>query len=656
MKDENKNRDIGTILRAASFAADKHRTQRRKDAAATPYVNHPLALATILASEGGITDPTVLAAALLHDTVEDTDTTIEEIEAGFGRSIAAIVAEVTDDKSLPKEERKRLQIVKAGSKSDGAKLVKLADKIANLRDIRSDPPSDWDTARRQEYFHWAARVVAGLRGISPALEAAFDEVFDAGPGKRDHSGETTEQAKRSEPEASLQPSIQGASASAVLPAPAEKVFQPLSMTDMARMINSANTHVTIAGPGIDDQIAGALVSAARRLPPGNVQVILDVAEENCRAGYGNVLGYTTLAEGNVTIRQCRGLRIGIIVCDNEGYVFATPPLLVEGPEVTANCPNAIRASRDQISAVLGATRKSPAKSAPKPSVDDQSAPVIGVEAQAIANQPEIGLTIVPKEEVQKLEQRIEQTPVQDLDLGRLVNVFRAHIQLGELTVKGAQLQNHTVRLPTSLLTIIKDDSTRRRVSAAFKMVSDKSAVSGAHIATKAANLRGRFFKHHPKYGGVFLAAKFKALESEVALLGIEIDRHKQKVRDRFAKEAEKSKTALVSAFWQAVQESPPDDLLAQLTSDKPSKDEAKSYLAHLLDAAFPPVDKLCEGMKIQLVPKDLTWETLNEPGFVDWLGKQYPANSGLKKPFEEFRAVRGRDGGPHIPEQRDLPL
>ena len=112
----------------------------------------------------------------------------------------------------------------------------------------------------------------------------------------------------------------------------------------------------------------------------------------------------------------------------------------------------------------------------------------------------------------------------------------------------------------------------------------------------------------------------------------------------------------MSAFWQAVQESPPDDLLAQLTSDKPSKDEAKSYLAHLLDAAFPPVDKLCEGMKIQLVPKDLTWETLNEPGFVDWLGKQYPANSGLKKPFEEFRAVRGRDGGPHIPEQSDLPL
>ena len=173
--------DMQLVLSAASFAALRHSTQRRKDAAASPYINHPLALATILASEGGITDPIVLAAALLHDTVEDTATTVEEIEAVFGRAIAAIVAEVTDDKSLPKEERKRLQVVKAGLKSDGAKLVKLADKIANLRDIQTDPPAEWDAARRQRYFHWAAEVVAGLRWVSPSLEASFDQLSSEGP-------------------------------------------------------------------------------------------------------------------------------------------------------------------------------------------------------------------------------------------------------------------------------------------------------------------------------------------------------------------------------------------------------------------------------------------------------------------------------------------
>ena len=170
------NADLILILDAASFAANKHRLQRRKDADASPYINHPLSLATILAKEGGVEDAKVIAAALLHDTVEDTDTTIEEIEARYGNRVAGIVAEVTDDKTLDKAERKRLQVLKSASKSPGAKLVKLADKISNLRDLISAPPSDWSDERKSEYFNWAKEVVSGLRGTNPHLDAAFDEV------------------------------------------------------------------------------------------------------------------------------------------------------------------------------------------------------------------------------------------------------------------------------------------------------------------------------------------------------------------------------------------------------------------------------------------------------------------------------------------------
>lgn len=168
------NPDLVLVLDAAAFAADKHRRQRRKDAEATPYINHPLALATILAKEGGVADAEVIAAALLHDTVEDTETTPAELEARFGPTVAAIVAEVTDDKSLPKAERKRLQVTRAAHKSPGAKLVKLADKIANLRDIAASPPADWDAARKADYVRWASDVVSGMRGTNAALEAAFD--------------------------------------------------------------------------------------------------------------------------------------------------------------------------------------------------------------------------------------------------------------------------------------------------------------------------------------------------------------------------------------------------------------------------------------------------------------------------------------------------
>ena len=169
------------IVRALEFAAHKHRDQRRKDAQASPYINHPIALANVLVSEGGVDDPVVLSAALLHDTVEDTETTTAELREAFGDKIAAIVGEVTDDKNLVKAERKRLQIEHAAHISREAKLVKLADKICNVRDVANHPPAKWDLARRREYFEWAKAVVDQLRGIHPALEKKFDEAYALKP-------------------------------------------------------------------------------------------------------------------------------------------------------------------------------------------------------------------------------------------------------------------------------------------------------------------------------------------------------------------------------------------------------------------------------------------------------------------------------------------
>jgi guanosine-3',5'-bis(diphosphate) 3'-pyrophosphohydrolase len=174
-------KELALLFRALAFAAHKHRDQRRKDAEASPYINHPIALAEILAGEGGVTDVEVLAAALLHDTIEDTDTTAAELEAQFGPRITGMVVEVTDDESLPKAEKKRLQIEHAPGLSPGAKLVKLADKICNLRDVADRPPAKWDLQRRQEYFEWAKRVIDGLRGAHPGLEAAFDAAYGRKP-------------------------------------------------------------------------------------------------------------------------------------------------------------------------------------------------------------------------------------------------------------------------------------------------------------------------------------------------------------------------------------------------------------------------------------------------------------------------------------------
>jgi len=169
------------LLLAIGFAANKHRDQRRKDAVASPYINHPIALANVLANEAGIDDERVLIAAILHDTIEDTETSEQELIREFGQEITGIVLEVTDDKTLSKPERKRLQIEHAPTISRRAKLVKLADKICNLRDIASSPPPDWSLSRRQEYYDWAKAVIDGLRGVHPGLESIFDEAYRARP-------------------------------------------------------------------------------------------------------------------------------------------------------------------------------------------------------------------------------------------------------------------------------------------------------------------------------------------------------------------------------------------------------------------------------------------------------------------------------------------
>lgn len=169
--------DIKRFTKCVDFAAIKHRDQRRKDSEETPYINHPIGVANILANEGDVTDLDVLLAAILHDTVEDTDTSFEEIEEHFGADIKNIVMEVTDDKSLPKMERKRLQIEHAKTVSPKAKLVKLADKLYNLRDLQRCTPHGWTAERVSEYFIWAKKVVDNLRGTNSKLERLLDDIF-----------------------------------------------------------------------------------------------------------------------------------------------------------------------------------------------------------------------------------------------------------------------------------------------------------------------------------------------------------------------------------------------------------------------------------------------------------------------------------------------
>ncbi len=169
---------IQPILDAALFAAAKHASQKRKGANAEPYINHLIEVAQLVSMAVTEQDIHLVMAALLHDTIEDTGVTAAELVERFGHNVAALVVEMTDDKSLPKAERKRLQIEHAPKISERAQIVKLADKISNLRSILSSPPADWDYQRKRQYFAWGKQVVDALSAPNPALKAEFERTYN----------------------------------------------------------------------------------------------------------------------------------------------------------------------------------------------------------------------------------------------------------------------------------------------------------------------------------------------------------------------------------------------------------------------------------------------------------------------------------------------
>ncbi len=170
---------VRRILSAARFAAEKHAQQRRKGENAEPYFNHLLEVAELIATSSPDLDVELTMAAFLHDTVEDTGVTLQELEQRFGKDVADLVAEVTDDKSLPKETRKQLQVQHTPEKSARAQTLKLADKTSNLRAIISSPPVGWSPERKRQYFEWAKQVVSGIASPNEYLKSEFDKAYRA---------------------------------------------------------------------------------------------------------------------------------------------------------------------------------------------------------------------------------------------------------------------------------------------------------------------------------------------------------------------------------------------------------------------------------------------------------------------------------------------
>ena len=167
---------MNLVLKASQFAALKHCDQRRKDGK-TPYIIHPISVAMILSEIGSIEDLEILSAALLHDTLEDTDTSVHELDKNFGSRVRIIVEELTDNDMLTFSQRKQMQIDNALYLSKDATLVRIADKISNVYDVIENPPPAWNQKRCNKYVDWAEAVMNNCQKVNQDLENHFFELL-----------------------------------------------------------------------------------------------------------------------------------------------------------------------------------------------------------------------------------------------------------------------------------------------------------------------------------------------------------------------------------------------------------------------------------------------------------------------------------------------
>ena len=415
----------------------------------------------------------------------------------------------------------------------------------------------------------------------------------------------------------------------------DRTFVAMTQKRVAEAIMQARRRVLYAAPSLSLDGAAALINVHERLDTDTVAVVVDVSEGVFRMGYGVADALATLQEKRIAIRHAEGLRISFIVVDDEGFIFAVPPLLVEETKGIDDQPNAVRASKDQIEQLVGAVLPPPSPTNTPPEATTTK----------VMQRAEIGQVVVPPAQIEEIEEAIKTNPVENFDLSRVVNVFSTHFQFYEFEVVGTRVENRTVPLPKELLGSIRDKATRDRITAAFKMLSKGSKISGQSIHKEASEIRKRFIRHHPIYGGVILKTSRITVDAKIATLQNLIETHRKTVRARFDQDAKKSIAELVQAFWRDIARNPPPELSDQGIT-KPTTEQAKEYLRRKLTDAFPKASDLAGEMRVTPVVKDITWSTLNEKGFVDWLRKQWPDRTDLRQPFEQYRAARERMSPP----------
>ena len=422
---------------------------------------------------------------------------------------------------------------------------------------------------------------------------------------------------------------------------------------IAQTVRDAKSRVVLCIPGFSDVVGAAVIEAHQRLPAGQLLIVVDGTDKAARLGYGHFDAVFQVLQAGVPMRLEQGLRLGVLVADEQGWCFATPPLLVDATMEQATAPNALALNPSQIQPTLSALGyvpptpkvEPPHAAAKKPEVADKAENATSTEAPTSAETDDlrtIGRVVATIEALQPVQEKLRINPPQAFDVARKVQVFNSLVDFVEIEMTGTQLAHQKVSLPSKLLSVA-DDATRKRLTTSFSLISPQ-----AKIADKSKELRQvldairkKYTHSVAPYGVVALRTDREPLKQAIERVAALVKAYSEEIKKELGKEIDKSRKQLVESFLPALVKKPPKDLEFELVyggTDKPIKEQVRDWINDQLDKCFPAVDSLLQDMEVRLVIKSVTYEMLKEPKFQKLVRDAYP-KMDWNKPFEEFSAA-----------------
>ena len=422
---------------------------------------------------------------------------------------------------------------------------------------------------------------------------------------------------------------------------------------IAQTVRDAKSRVVLCIPGFGDVVGAAVIEAHQRLPAGQLLIVVDGTDKAARLGYGHFDAVFQVLQAGVPMRLEQGLRLGVLVADEQGWCFATPPLLVDATMEQATAPNALALNPSQIQPTLSALGyvpptpkvEPPHAAAKKPEVADKAENATSTEAPTSAETDDlrtIGRVVATIEALQPVQEKLRINPPQAFDVARKVQVFNSLVDFVEIEMTGTQLAHQKVSLPSKLLSVA-DDATRKRLTTSFSLISPQ-----AKIADKSKELRQvldairkKYTHSVAPYGVVALRTDREPLRQAIERVAAQVKAYSEEIKKELGKEIDNSRKQLVESFLPALVKKPPKDLEFELVyggTDKPIKEQVRDWINDQLDKCFPAVDSLLQDMEVRLVIKSVTYEMLKEPKFQKLVRDAYP-KMDWNKPIEEFSAA-----------------